>query len=103
MANELVKKEEGNVLSLNFGSVQLDGLTEQQQNELKYLVARKTIELAVDLKQRQIKLEASTAELSAEINEMERAKKAGLHSSRSHGIETATGSGSRGRARASRR
>lgn len=93
MANEVIKKEGGNVIPLNLGEISVDNLTEQQKNDLQYLVAQKKVELAFELKKRQIKLESSTAELEAEITAIARAKKEGIRVAREHDIEAATGSG----------
>lgn len=93
MANEVVKKEGGNIIPLNLGEINVDNLSEQQIKDLKYLVAQKSVDLAFELKKRQIKLESSTAELEAEITAIARAKRDGLRVAREHDFETATGSG----------
>ena len=45
MANEVIKKEGGNVIPLNLGEISVDNLTEQQKNDLQYLVAQKKVRL----------------------------------------------------------
>jgi len=91
MANELVKSEGGNMLSLNFGAVNLDGLTESQQNALKNLVAQKSVELAFELKKQQIHLESTTAELDTTITAMERARRSGLRINDEFDMKTPNG------------
>ena len=91
MANELVKSEGGNMLSLNFGAVNLDGLTESQQNALKNLVAQKSVELAFELKKQQIHLESTTAELDTTISAMERARRSGLRINDEFDMKTPNG------------
>lgn len=62
MSNDVVKSG-SNVLSLNFGSLSLEGLTPEQQNEIRALVAQKKFDLALDVATCKVKLDSSKADL----------------------------------------
>lgn len=63
MANEVVKSD-SNTLQINLGSVQLDGLDDQQKQSLRMLVAQKQVELATELAKKKIVLDATQAEVT---------------------------------------
>lgn len=92
MGNEIVKTEGGNMLSLNLGSVNLEGLTDEQQNSLRNLVAQKSVELAFELKKHQIQIQQTTTELDATITAMERARNSGLRIKDEFEMKTPNGS-----------
>ena len=64
---ELVKQET-TALSLDFGTLSLEGLTPEQQNALRALVAEKKFDLALKVAEGKIKLDASKADMDNVIN-----------------------------------
>lgn len=68
MAEKEIVKSEGSILSLDFGSLSLEGLTPEQQNVIRALVAEKKFELAVKVAEGKIKLDAAKADIDNVIN-----------------------------------
>lgn len=68
MADGEIVKQETTALSLDFGSLSLDGLTPEQQNVIRALVAQKKFDLAVKVAEGKIKLEAAKADMDNVIN-----------------------------------
>ena len=65
--NEVVKKE-STELSLDFGTLSLDHLTPEQQNQIRVLVAQKKFDLALEVATRKVKLDSSKADMDNVIN-----------------------------------
>lgn len=63
-----VVKRESTELSLDFGSLSLDGLTSEQQNEIRALIAQKKFDIALDMATRKVKLDSSKADMDNVIN-----------------------------------
>ena len=61
MANGEIVKQETTALSLDFGTLSLEGLTPEQQNVIRALVAQKKFDLALKVAEGKIKLDASKA------------------------------------------
>lgn len=55
-------------LSLDFGKLSLEGLTPEQQNQIRTLVAQKKFDLALDIATRRVKLDSSKADMDNVIN-----------------------------------
>lgn len=68
MANGEIVKQENTTLSLDLGSLSLDGLTPEQQNVIRASVAQKKFDLAVKVAEGKIKLEAARADMDNVIN-----------------------------------
>ena len=92
MANDLTRNEAANIVNLNLGTVDVSKLTEEQRNELNYLVAKSSIELATELKKHQIHLQSTTAEMDATITAMTGARRAGLNIRDDYTLATPNGS-----------
>ena len=65
--NEVVKKE-STELSLDFGTLSLDELTPEQQNQIRMRVAQEKFDLALDVATRKVKLDSSKADMDNVIN-----------------------------------
>jgi adenylate kinase len=63
-----VAKRETTELSLDFGSLSLEGLSVEEQNKIRTLVAEKKFELALDVATRKVKLDSSKADMDTVIN-----------------------------------
>ena len=68
MVNNEIVKQESTALSLDFGTLSLDGLTLEQQNTIRALVAQKKFDLALRVAEGRIKLDASKADMDNVIN-----------------------------------
>lgn len=68
MANGEIVKQETSALSLDFGTLSLDGLNPEQQNAIRALVAQKKFDLALKVAEGKIKLDASKADMDNVIN-----------------------------------
>ena len=91
MANGEIVKQETTALSLDFGTLSLEGLTPEQQNFIRALVAQKKFDLALKVAEDKIKLEAAKADMDNVINTAQRLDqtKAGYSISSEH--QTASG------------
>ena len=63
-----VVKRESSELSLDFGSLSLEGLSAEEQNQIRSLVAQKKFELALDVATRKVKLDSSKADMDNVVN-----------------------------------
>lgn len=91
MSNEVLQTS-GQVLTLNFGSVDMTGLTPEQQNELRMIVAKKQVELASDLAKKRIQIEAATTDIDVALNAVDRLSRGSSSFKVSSHSSTASGS-----------
>lgn len=91
MSNEITKKEDSNIVSLNLGAIDIGDLSPEEQQEMKSLIARKKIDLAFDAKKKELELQSAVANMDATITAMERAKNAGLRVNTETQINTPNG------------
>lgn len=68
MSDGKIVKQATQVLSLNFDTLSLTGLTSKQQNTMCALVAQKKFNLAVKVAEGKIRLDASKADMDNVIN-----------------------------------
>ncbi len=87
---ELVKQE-STALSLDFGSLSLEGLDPQQRNYIRMLIAEKKFDLALQVAQGKIKLDASKADMDNVINTAQRLDQTGAGFSIQSEHQTASG------------
>lgn len=87
---ELVKQET-TALSLDFGTLSLEGLTPEQKNVIRALVAQKKFDLAVQVAEGKIKLDASKADMDNVINTVQRLDQTGAGFSIQSEHQTASG------------
>jgi len=72
MNNTELTKTDNQTLALNFGSVNLSDLTEEQKNEVRMIVAKKQVELAAEFATRKIKLDSAVADMRATLDVVDR-------------------------------
>ena len=65
-------KQKTTALSLDFGTLSLDGLMPEQQNVIRALVAQKKFDLAVKVAEGKIALDAARADMDNVINTAQR-------------------------------
>lgn len=64
MGNEVVKASQSAPITVTSGMIQTEGLTPEQQNELRMLAAKKGLELTFGVQEAQVRMQASEAELN---------------------------------------
>ena len=91
MANGEIVKQETTALSLDFGSLSLEGLSPEQQNVIRALVAQKKFDLALKVAENKIKLDANKADMDNVINTVQHLDKTKAGYSIHSEQETASG------------
>lgn len=87
---ELVKQET-TALSLDFGTLSLEGLSPEKKNYILTLIAQKKFDLAVQVAEGKIKLDASKADMDNVINTVQRLDQTGAGFSIQSEHQTASG------------
>jgi len=90
MSNEVVKSG-SNELSLDFGSISLEDLTPEQQNEIRARVAQNKLNIALDVATRKVKLDSSKADLDNVVGVAQRLDQTKAGYSIKSEVETASG------------
>lgn len=91
MADTEIVKKETTELSLDFGTLNLEGLTPEQQNVIRALVAQKKFDLALKVAEGKIRLDASRADMDNVINTAQRLDQTNAGYSIQSEHETASG------------
>ena len=90
MANEIVAHND-ETLTISTSAVSLDRLTPEQQNELRFIAAKKGIDLASQVATSQVRLQAAGAEVDMTVNALKGVRNAGGRYKISMSSQTATG------------
>ncbi len=92
MKTEIMKNDsQAPMISIQPGPISLDGLTPDQQNELRMLAAKKGIDLAADAAKKKLQLQAATAEVDVAICAAKQLADVGARISLESSSQTATG------------
>ena len=91
MVTDKIAQREFNTLALNLGTVQLDGLNDEQVRQLRLILAQKQLELAAELAEKKIKLDVAQTEVSLATSVVKMVNRTGSNYSIKLKAQTATG------------
>lgn len=63
MKNEMVKSQTSAPITVTAGMISVEGLTLEQQNELRMLAAKKGLDLTLGVQESQVRMQAAGAEM----------------------------------------
>jgi len=93
MSNEIVRKcSTDSIEPIGPGPISLEGLKPSQQNELRMVAAKKTLDIAVDAAQKQTQLKAAITEVGVVLDAAKVLVASGARGSITSTSQTATGS-----------